>query len=262
MKKRIVVILLLLFLAFSPVFTFLNVDASSNIIIYQNENVLSEGEISEVAMRDKSLMKNISEIRNVTIKKDGHIVKKDVKVGVFEYTQTLMELRQSNGETTTFYSTTSVFFADLGGGGGGPMLPGYDSAQYGSKWDGSIGVKASSTIYWQKTYDSYRDLHYVNLVMTDGKWEIFDIQLSIASQQVVIKQAGLYYDGNVLKYYNNEITKYPTSGSFLYYSPVHFEMVPVFTELTYGIGTFMSCYVVRGTSTWYLEYVNIVAFVL
>lgn len=258
MKKISSIVLYILLLVFLQSLSLLNVNASSNNIIFQNDNILSEKEITQIALMDKTLLKDISEVNNITVKKDGNIVEKAIKAGLFEYSQVLKVTQQANDEIITLYSSTIFFFASIVDDESSLMFQDYDSSKHDTGWDGSIGVRASSTIYWTRTYDSYRNLYYVNLVMTDGEWEIFDYQLSITSKKVVVKQGGFYYDGSILKFYNDDVTLYPLSGSFEYYSPVHFEWIPVFTDLSFGMGTFMSCDVVRGGSIWNFEFNNTV----
>ncbi len=257
--KKIFVFIFAIFLAFSLQFVNFSVLAtSSSTILYQNNDVKDEKEILKMGLQKKIPVKDTTIDHCVLVKKDGKIVSDYQKIKVFEYTQVLKKVKTSDNIIVTTYITSLIYFDDGEGGGVGVTPPEYDGSQYASDWDGSIGVQASSTIYWNETYDSTRNLHYIDLVKASGGWLIDDIQLSITSQEVELDQSGWYYNGNVFTVFNESITHTTIYGSYVYYAPS--DWVPVISEYTHGIRAIMRCTIVRGTGSWEFQFTNTVIY--
>lgn len=257
MRKLILLFVSALIIASYSMLSFTNVSART--INTDTENGNQTAQLTQSGLHGKELA------QNVVIKQNGKVINDNANVKTTQYTRRLKTETDLKGTTTTTYSTVTIFAVDPGGGGGGgTTLPDYDAAQYRTEWDGSIGVKAVSTLYWTETYDYTMNLSYIELVMVDGEWTIYDYQLSISSKEVEIKSAGNYYLFNGYGYslynYNDTIYYYPSSGSFQYYSPTHFDFHSVTTALSYGIGVNMKCTVNRGGSSWSLELFNSYSF--
>ncbi|MCF7926437.1 MAG: hypothetical protein K9L74_02505 [Candidatus Izimaplasma sp.] len=256
MKKSFIFIISVLFFSAISMLNFTVISATSS-KTYINNNIKTENEIVEMAMNNSEKLQNNEHYQKIVIKQDGKVLPDNANAKAFQYTQRIKSETDSEGITTTTYSTISVFMVDPGGGGGGgSSLPDYDSAQYRSDWDGSIGVKAVSTIYWTETNSANWYEDYIELVMVDGEWTVYDPQLWISSKNVEVRAMGNYYINSYLIHYNKTVDFYPTSGSFQYYSPTHFDFYGALTSLSYGFGVNMKCTVNRGGFSWSFEFFN------
>jgi len=246
MKKFVIftVILLLSFVTMS--FNYQEISAKNSNVVYESEQITDYDTLLKMAKKE---LKNESKF-NVTgelkIKKNGKEYVDGVKVIVYEYTQKLKKVKNSNNDSTATY-VTNVFTVIDDGSGGGVTPPDFDSSQYRSDWDGSIGVKAGMRIFWTEHYDASIDMTYYELVQVEGEWEVQDIQLYITNKEVLIGISGINYQDSPLLF-SRTVTKYPTYLDFMYQPPS--DWPPVVDLYQHALGAIMSCTIHRESVTW------------
>jgi hypothetical protein len=119
-------------------------------------------------------------------------------------------------------------------------------------WDSTLGVKAYSTIYVNKTTNSQGT--WLDLQSVIGGWEIHDSTYSLTNKRVRLAQIGVGANGNVYK----TLDKYPSSLTWSYPAPP--EWPPVSAD-TWGAGTAyvgagQYTTINRGSTSWQFDWAN------
>ncbi|GED33910.1 hypothetical protein BCE02nite_50510 [Brevibacillus centrosporus] len=121
-----------------------------------------------------------------------------------------------------------------------------DTSKSDSGWDTTLGVKAASTIYLDKYYDSRGALYY-DLISSNGTWSVYDSQYSLSNRKVTYGATG--YSPFCSASGQNAV-KYPTSDSFSYSAP------STWCASTGPVGVTMDVKITRGSSSWNFSFSN------
>lgn len=247
MKKFVIftVVLMLSFVIMNS--NYQGISAKNSNVVYESEQITDYDTLLKMAKKELKNESKINIASELKIKKNGEEYVNGEKVKVYEYTQKLKKVKNSNGDSTTTY-VTNVFTVIDDGSGGGVTPPDFDSSQYRSGWDGSIGVKASMRIFWTEYYDGYIDMTYYGLVQVEGEWEVQDIQLYITNKEVLIGISGITYQVKPYLIFSRTVTKYPTYLDFMYQPPSDWPLVV--DHYQHALGAIMSCTIHRESVTW------------
>jgi hypothetical protein len=252
------------------------VEAESNLIIYEEEIVLNKDVLYDLAQEKGAIHKESSVNRSVELRdqNDKIINNQHIETQIYEYTQTYKTVKTRTGDiitsnvTTTFYTinTSKLYIADetldkpdftplsdatmssiiINIGGGGNSDPDFDQNVYDSAWDGSIGVKAYSTVYWNNTTSMGVDA--IDYLWAEGGWTIYDYQLDIEPISVLIAQSDTINLTREILYQN-------VQTSFYYSTPPSWPDIITTIDHLYGVKT--ECKIIRGGSSWYLTLNNV-----
>nr|WP_026683213.1 hypothetical protein [Priestia megaterium] len=142
--------------------------------------------------------------KEVTTSK-GNIIEYDVT----EYmTAQLIEKRtMSNGDNSETYAVN--------------LIASYDGSRGDSKWDDSYGVRASSTIYIEKS--TYSGTDYWRLIRSEGGWDRQDSSLTLTNPYTIQGTVGQSRD----ELYENQTINRDISyaGSYGFDAPSYWEPV-------------------------------------
>lgn len=154
----------------------------------------------------------------------------------FETSQLLQVAENDKGDRIETYAVTKLVVEA-------------DTSKSDSGWDSTLGVKAASTIYLDKVYDSRNVLHY-KFLSVNGTWSVYDSQYSLSNRQVTYGATGWSSFGSTTG--QNEV-KYPTSNSFSYSAPSTW-----YPSTTQGgpVGATMFVKITRGASSWNFSFSN------
>ena len=245
--------------------------AKENVILFSETIITEKDKLFELAVEN-----DVSSKQTIVIadsQKSSTVDEEKLVITEYKYTQKYL-VREDNNSTTTSYVTTTfhtintkqkkyedstienptfepLYDSTLStivigiGGGGGNTYPTYDESHYISGWDGSIGVKAYSTVYWDNI--TIGDNSYIDIVYVDGGWTVYDMQLSIEPVYVYIAQKDLQYSQSLT--YNNVQTVYE------YGTPPSWNPISSYSDHVFGLKT--HCKIIRGGSTWYLTLNNV-----
>lgn len=225
-----------------------NAEDAKNITIY--EEITGLDKLYELARENDGIDLGYEKSETL-IHKDGKEDNDAFNVKNYKFRQKLKVEVLDDGITITTYSIVNFFeVIDDGGGGGGGTLPTeYDASNFRSSWDGSIGVKTYSTIYWTETNIS--GITYVDLVKVDGGWQLYDYHLSITDKSIIVGQTGFTLD-NFFQQVSSNLNY--SAYTFTYYVPSSWS--PVATSAYYAVGITTFCTIVRGTGSWELIMTN------
>lgn len=244
MKKSLIIfVFLLILMSFSSI----RVSAKTTVTLFEQNEIKDLNVLYKLAKSNEKGKESKKAFTSIQIFKDGKEDLESFKTLKHQFTQKLKSELLPNGEINTLYVTTSFFVViDDGGGGGGTNPPSYTDSQYTSDWDGSIGVKAYSTIYYNVLNINSRE--YTEIVKVTGGWTVTDYLLSIESKTVKIGQSNIYTGTQVINYNN-------VGNTFTFYRPSYWQ--PVETNFDYQIGAITKCTIVRGPlSSWELVLSN------
>lgn len=243
--------------------------ASSSKIIFNEDpitdlNVLFE--LSKSNTSERRVLVNTSFL--VKDKNNNLLTNKNINLETYEYTQKVKTILTSTGSEINTYCST-IFYdvywyqesisnenlyedkfivtpksVDPGGAGGGGGSFSYDESKTKVKWDGSYGVKAYSTVYWDVL--EINGLPAIDIVNVSGGWIITDDTLDIDPIYVRMGQSDFLVSQSV---------QYNTVGTtFSYNAPSYWS--PIYVNADHVFGVISYCKVYRGASYWYLQLNN------
>lgn len=160
-------------------------------------------------------------------------------VPTYTATQLLKIEKTEDGMVRKSFATT--YFADV--------KSSYLEDQYREQWDGSLSVRAYSTVYY--SIISNQGINYYKLSKVTGGWYKADNTVSLSNRQVTISNQGFILGGGIS---NTILYKYPTSNSFSYLCPSSWPPVAAYTN--YFPGCITSVTLTRGGGSWVLQLPN------
>lgn len=204
----------------------IHAEDSKNVILY--EEITDFEELYQISQNNDQTKENIQNTE-VIISNNNKVDKDSYKVKSYKVKQKLKMEVYDDSTTVTTYSATAIF--ELIGDGGSVIN--YDKSIYKSGFDGSLGVRAYSTIYYTETViDS---ITYVDLVKVVGGWQVYDYQLYVTNHKINIGQSGyLEYGGFVQQF----VSMSDISDPFTYLAPSTWQRVSSVVYYAVGITTF------------------------
>ncbi|KYD11443.1 hypothetical protein B4102_2171 [Heyndrickxia sporothermodurans] len=142
----------------------------------------------DISSSDKSSYKNLANISKDDI----------LKVENYNTAQLLKKSIDESGKTTESYAITSFQIVSDHNETDPTLGTFADSSKGDSKWDGTLGVKAYSTIYIDYFYNS-RDDKYWDLTKATGGWTVQVSDYVLFSRTVTIGQTGAGIKGGLVK---------------------------------------------------------------
>ncbi|MGC7869997.1 hypothetical protein ACPUYX_00545 [Desulfosporosinus sp. SYSU MS00001] len=203
--------------------------------------------------------KGVTDLKDQNIVSRASIVSKEtgkkLDAKIYSTTQLNKVTEEANGEVVNTYATTTFAVATPNDTLGTSTTQSYDGSNYNSKWDGSISVRAYSTVYW--TYSSYGGLTFCNMAgqSLTGGWAVSDSTVSVSNRYFTVGQSGPGYTW----FQDNESgNQYPSSLTYSYYVPSTWTPVQYVNGGLSSVGMHSYATLVRGGSSWNLTFDNYV----
>lgn len=220
-----------------------SVVAKSNKVTYFETEITDVEQLLELALSSEDNDKAIDS--NIKIFKDGKEDIKSFKVKKASYTQKLKKTISDSRLEETMYATTQFTLIDDPGGGG---LSDYDHVDTKYQWDGSFGVRAWATIYYNVV--QYGSVDHYSIMKITGGWIVYDMLLQDEDFYITYGQSGFYG-----AYPITQVKSFSVTNDFLVMPPSNWLPVSSVVNHTVGINTYAT--ISRGTgSTWELHMIH------